>query len=82
MGINVFSPLAQGMFTGHVRKGQQSSLTRSGASFAHLEDELDNSRRPACCVNPTRPNALVARVKVNAPAVTFYKSACHFVAPR
>lgn len=39
MGTIVFSPLAQGMLTGRVRKGKQSELTRSGPHFAHLEDE-------------------------------------------
>jgi len=39
MGTIVFSPLAQGMLTGRVRKGKRSELTRSGAYFAHLEDE-------------------------------------------
>jgi aryl-alcohol dehydrogenase-like predicted oxidoreductase len=39
MGTIVWSPLAQGMLTGRVRKGKQSELTRSGAYFAHLQDE-------------------------------------------
>ena len=39
MGTIVWSPLAQGMLTGRVRKGQQSELTRSGAYYAHLSDE-------------------------------------------
>jgi aryl-alcohol dehydrogenase-like predicted oxidoreductase len=39
MGTIVWSPLAQGLLTGRVRKGQQSALTRSGDYFAHLSDE-------------------------------------------
>jgi aryl-alcohol dehydrogenase-like predicted oxidoreductase len=39
MGTIVWSPLAQGLLTGRVRKGQQSELTRSGAYYAHLSDE-------------------------------------------
>ncbi|MDQ6729028.1 MAG: aldo/keto reductase [Actinomycetota bacterium] len=39
MGTIVYSPLAQGLLTGRVRKGQTSELTRSGAYFAHLSDE-------------------------------------------
>jgi aryl-alcohol dehydrogenase-like predicted oxidoreductase len=39
MGAIVWSPLAQGLLTGRVRKGRQSALTRSGPYFAHLSDE-------------------------------------------
>jgi aryl-alcohol dehydrogenase-like predicted oxidoreductase len=39
MGTIVWSPLAQGMLTGRVRKGRPSELTRSGAYYAHLSDE-------------------------------------------
>ena len=39
IGTVVYSPLAQGMLTGRVRKGQQSELTRRGPWFAHLGDE-------------------------------------------
>ena len=39
MGTIVWSPLAQGLLTGRVRKGQPSELTRSGPYFAHLQDE-------------------------------------------
>ena len=39
IGTIVWSPLAQGMLTGRVRKGQQSELTRSGPYYAHLSDE-------------------------------------------
>jgi aryl-alcohol dehydrogenase-like predicted oxidoreductase len=39
MGTIVFSPLAQGMLTGRLRKGQQSELTRSGSFFEHFRDE-------------------------------------------
>lgn len=39
MGTIVWSPLAQGLLTGRVRRGQQSLLTRGGAYFAHLSDE-------------------------------------------
>jgi aryl-alcohol dehydrogenase-like predicted oxidoreductase len=39
MGTIVWSPLAQGMLTGRVRKGRQSELTRRGAYYAHLSDE-------------------------------------------
>ena len=38
MGILVWSPLAQGMLTGRVRKGQQTDLRRA-ALFRHLSDE-------------------------------------------
>ncbi|WP_030381045.1 MULTISPECIES: aldo/keto reductase [unclassified Streptomyces] len=38
MGTLVWSPLAQGLLTGRVRKGQASTLSRSGPWFAHLED--------------------------------------------
>ncbi len=39
MGTIVWSPLAQGLLTGRVRKGQQSDLRRSGNHCAHLRDE-------------------------------------------
>ena len=39
MGTIVWSPLAQGLLTGRVRKGQQSDLRRSGQYFSHLQDE-------------------------------------------
>jgi aryl-alcohol dehydrogenase-like predicted oxidoreductase len=38
MGTLVWSPLAQGMLTGRVRKGQQTDLRRA-AFFKHLSDE-------------------------------------------
>ena len=38
MGILVWSPLAQGLLTGRVRKGQQTDLRRA-ARFRHLSDE-------------------------------------------
>jgi len=38
MGILVWSPLAQGLLTGRVRKGQQTDLRRA-AMFRHLSDE-------------------------------------------
>jgi aryl-alcohol dehydrogenase-like predicted oxidoreductase len=38
MGTIVWSPLAQGMLTGRVRKGQQTDLRRA-SHFAHLSDE-------------------------------------------
>ena len=38
MGILVWSPLAQGMLTGRIRKGQQTDLRRT-AMFRHLSDE-------------------------------------------
>jgi aryl-alcohol dehydrogenase-like predicted oxidoreductase len=38
MGTLVWSPLAQGMLTGRIRKGQQSDLRRT-ARFKHLTDE-------------------------------------------
>ena len=38
MGILVWSPLAQGMLTGRLRKGQQTDLRRT-ARFKHLSDE-------------------------------------------
>jgi aryl-alcohol dehydrogenase-like predicted oxidoreductase len=38
MGILVWSPLAQGMLTGRIRKGQQTDLRRT-ALFKHLTDE-------------------------------------------
>jgi aryl-alcohol dehydrogenase-like predicted oxidoreductase len=39
MGTIVWSPLAQGLLTGRVRKGQHSTLTRQGHYFEHLSDE-------------------------------------------
>jgi aryl-alcohol dehydrogenase-like predicted oxidoreductase len=39
LGTIVWSPLAQGLLTGRVRKGQQSDLRRSGHYCAHLRDE-------------------------------------------
>ena len=39
MGAIVWSPLAQGMLTGRVRKGRASSLTRTGQYFEHLSDQ-------------------------------------------
>jgi aryl-alcohol dehydrogenase-like predicted oxidoreductase len=39
MGTVVWSPLAQGLLTGRVRKGQESTLTRKGPYFEHLGDE-------------------------------------------
>jgi aryl-alcohol dehydrogenase-like predicted oxidoreductase len=39
LGTIVWSPLAQGLLTGRVRKGQQSDLRRSGQFFSHLGDE-------------------------------------------
>jgi len=38
MGTMVWSPLAQGMLTGRIRKGQQTDLRRT-ALFRHLSDE-------------------------------------------
>ena len=38
MGTLVWSPLAQGMLTGRVRKGQETDLRRA-AMFKHLSDE-------------------------------------------
>ncbi|MFB7718442.1 aldo/keto reductase [Nocardia sp. NPDC056100] len=39
MGTIAWSPLAQGLLTGRVRKGQPSTLNRSGHYFEHLADE-------------------------------------------
>ena len=39
LGTIVWSPLAQGLLTGRVRRGQQSDLRRSGQFFSHLRDE-------------------------------------------
>ena len=39
MGTIVWSPLAQGLLTGRVRRGRRSTLTRDGAYYAHLGDE-------------------------------------------
>jgi aryl-alcohol dehydrogenase-like predicted oxidoreductase len=39
MGAIVWSPLAQGLLTGRVRKGQPSGLRRGGTYHAHLQDE-------------------------------------------
>jgi aryl-alcohol dehydrogenase-like predicted oxidoreductase len=39
MGTIVWSPLAQGLLTGRVRKGRPSDLRRSGQYFTHLSDE-------------------------------------------
>ena len=38
MGVVVWSPLAQGLLTGRVRKGQQTDLRRT-AMFSHMRDE-------------------------------------------
>jgi aryl-alcohol dehydrogenase-like predicted oxidoreductase len=38
MGVVVWSPLAQGLLTGRVRKGQQTDLRRT-AIFSHMRDE-------------------------------------------
>ena len=38
MGVVVWSPLAQGMLTGRIRKGQQSDLRRT-RFFKHMSDE-------------------------------------------
>jgi aryl-alcohol dehydrogenase-like predicted oxidoreductase len=39
LGTIVWSPLAQGLLTGRVRKGQLSGLRRGGAYHSHLRDE-------------------------------------------
>jgi aryl-alcohol dehydrogenase-like predicted oxidoreductase len=39
MGTIVWSPLAQGLLTGRVRKGKPSELRRGGVYHAHLRDE-------------------------------------------
>jgi aryl-alcohol dehydrogenase-like predicted oxidoreductase len=39
MGTVVYSPLAQGLLTGRVRRGQPSELTRQGPYYAHLHDD-------------------------------------------
>jgi aryl-alcohol dehydrogenase-like predicted oxidoreductase len=39
LGTIVWSPLAQGLLTGRVRRGQPSDLRRSGQYFTHLRDE-------------------------------------------
>jgi aryl-alcohol dehydrogenase-like predicted oxidoreductase len=39
MGILVWSPLAQGLLTGRIRKGQQQTDLRRAALFKHLSDE-------------------------------------------
>ena len=39
MGAIVWSPLAQGLLTGRVRKGKPSELRRGGTYHAHLADE-------------------------------------------
>jgi aryl-alcohol dehydrogenase-like predicted oxidoreductase len=39
MGTIVWSPLAQGLLTGRVRRGQESTLTRTGQYFGHLSDQ-------------------------------------------
>ena len=38
MGVVVWSPLAQGLLTGRVRRGQQTDLRRT-AIFSHMRDE-------------------------------------------
>ena len=38
MGIMVWSPLAQGLLTGRIRKGQRTALPRA-AIFGHMRDE-------------------------------------------
>ena len=39
MGTLVWSPLAQGMLTGRIRKGEQTDLRRPGYGFKHFSDE-------------------------------------------
>src|ERR1035438_10151002 len=39
MGTLVWSPLAQGMLTGRIRKGEQTDLRRLGYGFKHFSDE-------------------------------------------
>jgi aryl-alcohol dehydrogenase-like predicted oxidoreductase len=65
MGTLVWSPLAQGLLTGRVRKGQQSDLRRSKL-FKHLSDE-----RRIDAVERLIPIAEQAGIKLTHLAVAF-----------
>jgi aryl-alcohol dehydrogenase-like predicted oxidoreductase len=65
MGVLVWSPLAQGLLTGRVRKGQQTDLRRA-AIFKHLSDE-----RRIDTVEQIIPVAEQAGLKMTHLAVAF-----------
>jgi aryl-alcohol dehydrogenase-like predicted oxidoreductase len=66
MGTIVWSPLAQGMLTGRVRRGQASTLTRKGPWFEHLSDE-----RRIDTVEQLIPVAEAAGISLTHMAVAF-----------
>jgi aryl-alcohol dehydrogenase-like predicted oxidoreductase len=66
MGTIVWSPLAQGMLTGRVRRGQDSTLTRTGQYFGHLSDE-----RRIDVVEQLIPVAEAAGVSLTHMAIAF-----------
>ena len=65
MGALVWSPLAQGMLTGRVRKGRQTDLRRA-AMFSHLSDE-----RRVDAVEALVPVAEAAGLKLTHLAMAF-----------
>lgn len=65
MGVLVWSPLAQGLLTGRVRKGQQTDLRRT-AMFQHMRDE-----RRLDAVERIVPVAEQAGLKMTHLAVAF-----------
>ena len=66
MGAIVWSPLAQGLLTGRVRKGQEPTLTRRGHYFAHLGDE-----RRIDAVEALIPVAAQAGISLTHMAIAF-----------
>ena len=66
MGAIVWSPLAQGMLTGRVRRGQESTLTRTGQYFGHLSDQ-----RRMDVVEQLIPVAEAAGVSLTHMAIAF-----------
>jgi aryl-alcohol dehydrogenase-like predicted oxidoreductase len=65
MGTIVWSPLAQGLLTGRVRRGQQTDLRRA-AAFSHLNDE-----RRIDAVEELIPLAEQAGIKLTHLAMAF-----------
>jgi aryl-alcohol dehydrogenase-like predicted oxidoreductase len=56
MGTIVWSPLAQGLLTGRVRRGQQTDLRRAG-TFSHLSDERRIDAVEQLSPSPNRPGS-------------------------
>ncbi len=65
MGVLVWSPLAQGLLTGRVRKGQETDLRRTGM-FRHMRDE-----RRLDVVEQIIPIAEQAGMKLTHMAIAF-----------